>query len=140
MNDMALRLGRVRCKWVKYPRGCKDLADVLQAFGQRGVVETINRAQWMEIDGLYRMSELPPLPETPPHDSGFPGLAPHYRLRPGDVVVVTGIPGHGKTTFVNDIACRWRSPRSSRLPSEIINGGCGPSTPAVSSSTRGRRN
>jgi twinkle protein len=52
------------------------------------------------------MSELPPLPETPPHDSGFPGLAPHFRLRPGDLTVVTGIPGHGKTTVVNDIACR----------------------------------
>lgn len=106
LNDMALRLGRARCKWTKYPRGCKDLADVLKTFGQRGVVETINRALWMEIDGLYRMSELPPLPETPPHDSGFPGLAPHFRLRPGDLTVVTGIPGHGKTTVVNDIACR----------------------------------
>ena len=106
LNDMALRLGRARCKWTKYPRGCKDLADVLKTFGQRGVVETINRALWMEIDGLYRMSELPPLPETPPHDSGFPGLAAHYRLRPGDLTVVTGIPGHGKTTVVNDIACR----------------------------------
>jgi twinkle protein len=58
LNDMALRLGRARCKWTKYPRGCKDLADVLKTFGQRGVVETINRALWMEIDGLYRMSEL----------------------------------------------------------------------------------
>jgi twinkle protein len=106
LNDMALRLGRVRCRWVQYPRGCKDLAEVLRVFGQRGVVETINAAKWMEIDGLYRMSELAPLPEMPPHDSGFPGLAQHYRLRPGDLTVVTGIPSHGKTTVVNDIACR----------------------------------
>jgi twinkle protein len=33
LNGLALRLGRSRCKWVKYPPGCKDLADVLQQFG-----------------------------------------------------------------------------------------------------------
>ena len=115
LNDLALRLGRARCKWVKYPGTCKDLADVLQHFGQRGVAEAINRAQWMEIDGLYRMSELPPLPKIVPLDSGFPGLQPHYRLRPGDLTVVTGIPGHGKTTVILDIVCRmvmrhsWRA-------------------------------
>ena len=39
--------------------------------------------------------DLPPLPEIVPLDSGFPGLQPHYRLRPGDLTVVTGIPGVG---------------------------------------------
>ena len=106
MNDLALRFGRPRCKWVKYPRGCKDLGDALRSYGQRGVVESLNRAQWMEVDGLYRMSELPPLPPAEALISGFPGLDAHYRLRPGDLCVVTGVPSHGKTSFVNDIACR----------------------------------
>jgi len=105
MNDLALRLGRVRCRWVKYPAGCKDLADVLVKLGQRGVVETINRAQWFEIDGLYRMAELPPLPELTPLDSGFPGLRDHWKLRAGDLSVVSGVPSSGKTTVVNNIAC-----------------------------------
>ena len=106
LNDLALRLGRARCKWVRYPRDCKDLGDALRAYGARGVVESISRAQWMEVDGLYRMSELPPLPPAVPHASGFPGLDEHFRLRPGDLTVVTGIPSHGKTTIVNDICCR----------------------------------
>jgi twinkle protein len=106
LNDLALRLGRARCKWVRYPRECKDLGDALRLYGPRGVVESINRAQWMEVDGLYRMSELPPLPPSPPHTSGFPGLDAHFRLRLGDLTVVTGVPSHGKTVFVNDIACR----------------------------------
>jgi twinkle protein len=75
-------------------------------YGSRGVVETIARAQWMAVDGVYRMSELPPLPVAVPHDTGFPGLAKHFRMRPGDFTVVTGIPSHGKTSVVNDIACR----------------------------------
>ena len=105
MNELALRLGRARCCWVKYPKGCKDLGDVLQLYGQRGVVETINRAQWFEIDGLYRMADLPPLPELTPLDSGFPGLKDHWKLREGDLAVVSGVPSSGKTTVVNVIAC-----------------------------------
>jgi len=115
MNELALRLGRVRCRWVKYPKVCKDLADTLAMFGQRGVVETINRAQWFEIDGLYRMADLPPLPELTPLDSGFPGLKDHWKLRDGDLVVISGTPGSGKTTIANVIACmmasrhRWKT-------------------------------
>lgn len=103
--DLALRLGARRCKWVRYPKGCKDLNDVLRTYGQRGVVATINRAQWI-VGNVYRMSDIPPIPEAIPHDSGFPGLAEHYRLRLGDFCVVTGIPSMGKTAFVGDLCCR----------------------------------
>ena len=124
------------------------LPHVQQRIGAVKGAAQLNRALWMEIDGLYRMSELPPLPETPPHDSGFPGLAPHFRLRPGDVTVVTGIPGHGKTTVVNDIACRmverhkWRVAFASfeQIRSATTSDGCGPGTPAVSLPSRARRN
>lgn len=106
--DLALRLGPRRCKWVRYPKGCKDLNDALQRYGERGVVETLNRAQWL-IGNVYRMGEIPPLAPAEPHESGFPGLDEHYRLRLGDLGVVTGIPSHGKSTFVGDLACRMAS-------------------------------
>lgn len=106
LNDLALRLGKARCKWVKYPKGCKDLNDALAAYGERGVVETINRAQFVHVDGVYRMSELPPYPKREAYSTGMQFLDPHYRVRMGDFAVVTGIPGYGKTTFVNDLCCR----------------------------------
>lgn len=106
LNDLAIRLGKARCKWVRYPKGCKDLGDALRMFGTRGVVETLNRAQWMRVDGVYRMSELPPVPPAVPHEIGIVGLQQHYRIRPGDLCVVTGIPSHGKTSAVNEIVCR----------------------------------
>jgi len=107
-SDLELRLKARRCKWVRYPKGCKDLNDALQKFGPRGVVETINRAQWI-VGNVYRMSDIPPLPEPEPHDSGFPGFAEHYRLRLGDFCVVTGVPSHGKTSVVHDLCCRMAS-------------------------------
>lgn len=116
MNDLAIRLGRVRCKWVRYPKGCKDLADALQRYTERGVQGAINRAQWMVISGLYRMSELPPVPEVRAYETQFPGgLDKHYRIRQGDFAVVTGVPSSGKTTVVNELVARmtlrhgWRA-------------------------------
>lgn len=106
MNDLAIRLGKARCKWVIYPKGCKDLGDALRLYGEKGVQETIRRARWVRVDGVYRMSELPPLANAVPHDPGMGELGSHYKLRLGDFAVVTGIPGHGKTTWVTDLCCR----------------------------------
>jgi twinkle protein len=106
LNDLAIRLGKARCKWVKYPKGCKDLNEVLLRYGDRGVHETIRRAQWFRVDGVYRMSELPPYPDRKQYDTGFPWLREHYRIRMGDFCVVTGRPGDGKSTWVNDLCAR----------------------------------
>lgn len=106
LHDLSIKLGAARCKWIKYPKLCKDLGDALHRYGVRGVTETINRAAWMAVGGIYRMSELPPLPEVRAYDSGIIGLAKHYKLRPGDFTVITGTPNGGKTSFINDLCCR----------------------------------
>lgn len=106
LTDLSLRLGRARCRWIKYPKGCKDLNDALVRYGQRGVVETINRAAWAKVDGVYSMSGLPPLPESHPYEIGMAGLEKHYRMRLGDLCVVTGVPSSGKSAFIGDISGR----------------------------------
>lgn len=108
-RDLELRLGRHRCKWLRYPQGCKDLADALAKWGERGVVETIRRAEWCDVSGLYAMHELPPLNPPEALKSGMPGMDEHYRLRIGDFCVVTGVPGYGKTSYAIDLACRMAS-------------------------------
>lgn len=106
LNDLAIRLGKARCKWIRYPRGCKDLNETLVRYGEKGVHETIRRAEWMKVDGVFRMSELPPYEVRQPYTTGFHWLDHHYRIRMGDFCVVTGIPSHGKSTWVNDLLCR----------------------------------
>lgn len=108
-DDLALRLGRARCKWLQYPKACKDLCDALTTYGERGIVETIARAQWLAVSGIYRLSELPPINAPECLDTGIPGLGDHYKLRIGDFCVMTGVPGKGKTTFAREIACRMAS-------------------------------
>ena len=92
-EDVATAFGRSRCKWVRYPKGCHDLNEALRQFGVRGVQETIRRAQWLAVPDIYAMSELPEPPENPAMDTGIVGLKEHFRVRRGDLTVVTGRAG-----------------------------------------------
>lgn len=113
MQDLSVRLGRFRCKYLTYPKRkddpsqrCKDLNEVLQMYGPEGVQKTIERAQWLRVDGVYRMSELPPVPMAPIYEAGMKGFDDHYKVRLGDISIWTGIPSHGKSSAVNDVCCR----------------------------------
>ena len=112
LHDLSLRLGRYRCKFLTYPKQqggedrLKDLNEVLQIYGPPGVRATISRAQFLKVDGIFRMSELPPVPDVPIYDIGIPKLRDHYKARLGDFAVWTGIPSHGKSSLVNDVCCR----------------------------------
>jgi twinkle protein len=114
-EDLATTFGRHLCKWVPYPKECHDLVGTLRRFRTHGVQETIRRAQWMALPDIYAMRDIPEPPENPAMDTGIAGLGDHYRARRGDLIVVTGIPGHGKTSFVNEVVCRlalahgWRT-------------------------------
>lgn len=114
LHDLAIQLGRARCKFITYPlakreRGrprLKDLNEVLEDYGEKGIVATLNGAQFFQITGVYRMSELPPDPPSIIYEIQFDALSDHYKVRLGDMAVWTGIPGMGKTTVVQDIVCR----------------------------------
>lgn len=116
LHDLASLLGKYRCKYLTYPRAkdpkargrerLKDLNEVLEDYGPKGVVETIGRASYVKVAGVYQMSDFPPKPTRRVYDIGFDAYGEHYRLRLGDFVVVTGTPGSGKSTLVQDIVCR----------------------------------
>jgi twinkle protein len=106
MNDLANKLGRGRCRWVKYPDGCKDLNDVLVRHGPDEVRRCLDDAAEVKVEGFYRLWDMPPRAEPTPYDPGIPGLERHYKVRAGDFCVVTGVPGSGKSAFVTDLACR----------------------------------
>lgn len=106
MNDLGLRVGRPKCRYVRYPEGCKDLNDVLVKHGVEAVRACIERAEWLAVKGLYRMSDLPPLTDAAPMRLGHSAVDKHIRIRRGDFQVVTGIPNMGKSTWVNEMACR----------------------------------
>jgi twinkle protein len=113
MHDLSILLGRYRCKFLTYPKSkkdrgrerCKDLNEALEDWGQKGVVQTVTKAQWLKIDGVYRMGELPPLPPSVIYEPRHRLLAENFKVRLGDFSVVTGTPGFGKTSWVTDVFC-----------------------------------
>jgi twinkle protein len=116
LEDLAVQFGRVSCKYLTYPKAkdperrgrshLKDLNEVLEDWGERGVRETIERARFLNVDGVFKMSDLPPRKSEPTWDIGFNLLGENFKPRPGDLSVVTGIPSHGKSTVVTDLWCR----------------------------------
>ncbi len=108
MNDLAARLGRFRCKWVRYPEGCKDLNEALE-LGEAQAREVIEGAEWVKVDGVYLMSQLPPLSRPEYRTLSFMPIT--FRKR--DFSLLTGYSSNGKSTFMNfvghDLASQgWR--------------------------------
>lgn len=98
--DLARLLGPERCMFVEYPEGCKDLNDVLVGHGEEAVLNVIFAAKAYPVAGLYRIDDFP---EPPPFRStpiGIEGLEDLWPVVPGTFSVVTGWPGHGKSTAV----------------------------------------
>lgn len=104
LSDLATRLGKARCKFLKYPKDCKDLGDALRLYAAKGVIKTIERAEFIEISGVARLSELAPEPPLNVHRVGFsPDFEKHVGICRGHLSVWTGIPNHGKSAVVNAI-------------------------------------
>jgi twinkle protein len=97
--ELVRRLSASRCMFVAYPDGCKDLNDVLRLHGQTGVSDVLNGARQYPVRGLYRLQDYPDVAEPETFSTGWPELDPYLQLWAGELVVITGIPGHGKSTW-----------------------------------------
>jgi len=97
--ELARRLGAARCHHVDYPKGTKDLNEVLLKGGPTGVREVLNRAKPYPVKGLYRLSDYPDVPNPITFETGFISLNPIMRLWRGEFMVVTGVPSTGKSLF-----------------------------------------
>ena len=112
-DDLAKRLGKGRCKWVRYPKECKDLNDALMKYGVAGVKKAIEEhSNWMPVSGVYKMSDLPPSPSRPTYALGMGAFDDHMKIRLGDFAVWSGVPGHGKSSAVNHICCKMADQHS----------------------------
>jgi len=108
LADLTARLGPARCKFLTYPRGCKDLNDVLLAGGIEEVKACLAGARWVRARGVFKLSELPPLPPLKiwkPELHKSSGLDDLLTLCPGQVSIWTGYAGEGKSTLLN--AATW---------------------------------
>lgn len=121
-QELVRRFGPERCLIVRWPDGCKDANDVLMQFGASKLRECIDAAEPVPIVGVFdadafrddfvRMYE-----EGVPNGftTGWESVDQHWRVQPGQLLIVTGIPGHGKSEWVDALCCNlaethgWRT-------------------------------
>lgn len=107
-EELARRLGKEYCHIVTWPEGCKDANDVLRKYGPGQLASCIQSATPYPIEGLYDAASQADKVRSL-YVSGYrqgvqcywPEVSELYRPRTGEFTVVTGIPGHGKSSFVD---------------------------------------
>jgi twinkle protein len=107
-NELARRIGKAKCWQVIFPPGCKDANDVLKKHGAQELADCIANATRWPIEGIAAVSDYADKVMRL-YSTGMPrGLSTGwlsvdeiYTLNPGNLVVLTGIPGHGKSTLLD---------------------------------------
>ena len=99
-RDLERIFGPARCWHVE---AGKDANDYLMEVGPGAVQAAVEGAKAAAVEGLYRLDDLPERPPLTLWTPGFPEWESKVHLAPRTVSVVTGHPGHGKTTVMMQI-------------------------------------
>jgi len=106
--ELSRRLGPERCWRVMWPDGCKDANDVLVQFGAAALKACLDHAKPFPIEGVVTVADCAEDVAAFYADglrggvsTGWPSMDRHYTVRPGEMTVVTGIPSHGKSQFLD---------------------------------------
>jgi twinkle protein len=107
-EELARRIGRHRCWRVRFPE--KDANDTLIKHGKEALVESYETAEPWPVDGLYEadkyfdaVDELYRNGYGERVNTGLAAVDGVFSVAHGMLTVVTGIPGNGKSTFVDQI-------------------------------------
>lgn len=107
-EELVRRLGRDKCHIVTWPEGCKDANEVLTRHGAAALEDALRGAQPLPIEGTHRAREfLSTMLEHYEHgapkgvSTGWHDMDPLYNVMPGEWTLVTGIPGHGKSEWLD---------------------------------------
>ena len=121
-EELIRRFGAEKCSVVQFPEGCKDANDVLKTHGKAVLSDLIASAIPVPISGTFIASEvagelLDMYGEGLSRGvfCGWKDLDEFYTCMPGQLNIVTGIPGHGKSEFVDALCVQlahfhgWRT-------------------------------
>ena len=109
-KELARRIGKEKCFVVQWPLGIKDANDVLKTHGKEILTELLYNPEPYPIDGIIEpisiKKDIRDIYSTGFKKGlkiGFPNLDKNYTVRAGEFSVVTGIPGHGKSEFMDAV-------------------------------------
>lgn len=112
-DELLRRFGAERCRVLEYGEGCKDANEHLQKYGRESLLQCLANAPEIKLEGVFSVSDF---------ESSLDAIF-EYGLQKGVTVghenldklisfetkrlcIVTGIPGSGKSEFIDEITER----------------------------------
>ena len=127
--ELVRRFGEEKCRIVTYGEGCKDANELLLKSGTEVLRQAIAEAQEVPLEGIFTASDVKEelealfekgLQKGATLDMG--DLDDLLSVEVGRLMIVTGIPGDGKSEFLDEMAvrfslkydwrCAWFSPEN----------------------------
>ncbi len=107
-EELVRRFGVGKCKRVTWPADCKDANDVLTKHGASALRQCIEDAKEFPIKGVIYIGQLRKeiellyeQGEQRGISTGWPAFDQYYTVQPGELTVVTGTPGSGKSNWLD---------------------------------------
>lgn len=107
-EELIRRLGAEKCWVVEWPAGCKDANEVLIRHGGEKIRECLDNARPAPVAGIVQVADvftgLMARYENgvpPGRSTGWGNVDQFYTVREGEWSLVTGIPGHGKSEWLD---------------------------------------
>lgn len=108
-DELARRIGYSKCWVVNYLPNCKDANDVLIKYDKAALISMVDQAKMYPLEGEITMDDMY---ETVVdfYEKGYPmgadsGVSKEFdellTFYPGQLTIITGIPGSGKSEFVD---------------------------------------
>lgn len=115
-QELVRRFGAAKCRRVTWPDGCKDANDVLVKHGLTRLRTCIEQAAEYPIKGVVYLKQLQrdlellyEQGECRGASTGWKQFDKCYTVQPGEVTVITGTPGSGKSNFLDALAVNMAS-------------------------------
>lgn len=112
-HELVRRLGAERCRLVHFGPGCKDANEHLILYGAQSLLITLAQAEEIPLEGVFTAEDyredLRALFENGlcrGADTGWENFDANCTFETGRNVMVSGMAGHGKSEFVDELVLR----------------------------------
>lgn len=105
------RFGKDRCYEIMYPPETKDANEVLIKYGPDALINMIEGAKPCPVEGIFDVIDyetdvikLYDGETNKSYSTGFDSVDEFFKVGKGQFIVVSGIPNHGKSTWLDQVA------------------------------------
>ena len=121
-NELARRIGKLKCWRISFPGNCKDANDTLVQLGAESLADCKAKAARWPVEGLASPSDFMDKVQTLYREglprgasTGWPSVDEVFTLNPGSLVIVTGTPGSGKSQMIDNMLVNAMSQHNWRV-------------------------